>query len=53
MTDESRPQTHLDLKGLLCPMPVVKISQAVKNIPIGATIEAVASDAGVVADIPA
>jgi len=53
MTDQTNPQTHLDLKGLLCPMPVVKISQAIKTIPVGATIEAVASDAGVVADIPA
>lgn len=45
--------TRLDLRGLLCPLPVVKISQAVKNIQIGETIEAIATDPGVLADIPA
>jgi tRNA 2-thiouridine synthesizing protein A len=45
--------TTLDLKGLLCPMPIVKIAQAIKKIEIGDTIEATATDAGVLADIPA
>jgi tRNA 2-thiouridine synthesizing protein A len=45
--------TTLDLKGLLCPMPVVKISQAIKKVEIGAVIEATATDPGVLADIPA
>lgn len=43
----------LNLKGLLCPMPVVKISQAIKQLPVGGTIEATATDPGVLADIPA
>ena len=47
------PTTTLDLKGLLCPMPIVKIAQAIKNIGIGDTIEATATDPGVLADIPA
>ncbi|OGO48201.1 MAG: hypothetical protein A2Z30_03450 [Chloroflexi bacterium RBG_16_64_43] len=51
MSDKSR--TVLDLKGLLCPMPVVKLALAMKTIPVGAIIEATASDPGVVADIPA
>jgi tRNA 2-thiouridine synthesizing protein A len=45
--------TTLDLKGLLCPMPVVRIAQAIKNVAIGDVIEATASDPGVLADIPA
>ena len=45
--------TTLDLKGLLCPMPIVKIAQAIKKIAIGDTIEATATDPGVLADIPA
>jgi tRNA 2-thiouridine synthesizing protein A len=45
--------TALDLKGLLCPMPIVKIAQAIKNVQIGDTIQAIATDAGVLADIPA
>ena len=43
----------LDFKGLLCPMPVVKLSQAIKQIQIGEMLEAVATDPGVMADIPA
>lgn len=46
-------ETVLDLKGLLCPMPVVKIAQAIKNVAVGESIEAVATDPGVLADIPA
>ena len=43
----------LDLKGLLCPIPVVKISNAVKEIEVGDVIEATATDPGVMMDIPA
>ena len=43
----------LDLKGLLCPIPVVKMAQTIKAVAIGDVIEAVATDPGVMADIPA
>jgi TusA-related sulfurtransferase len=43
----------LDFKGLLCPMPVVKLAQAIKQIQVGEMLEAVATDPGVMADIPA
>jgi tRNA 2-thiouridine synthesizing protein A len=43
----------LDLKGLLCPIPIVKMAKAIKEIAIGQTIEALATDPGVMADIPA
>lgn len=43
----------LDLKGLLCPIPVVKMAQAIKTVAVGELIEAVATDPGVMADIPA
>ncbi|NOH01507.1 MAG: sulfurtransferase TusA family protein [Chloroflexi bacterium] len=47
------PKLTLDFKGLLCPMPVVKIAQAIKQVQVGELIEAVATDPGVMADIPA
>jgi len=47
------PKLSLDFKGLLCPMPVVKIAQAIKQVQIGELVEAVATDPGVMADIPA
>jgi tRNA 2-thiouridine synthesizing protein A len=47
------PALTLDLKGLLCPMPVVKIAQAIKKVNVGDLVEATATDPGVLADIPA
>ncbi|GJQ34447.1 MAG: sulfurtransferase TusA family protein [Anaerolineales bacterium] len=47
------PKLTLDFKGLLCPMPVVKIAQAIKQVQVGELIEAIATDPGVMADIPA
>ncbi len=47
------PKLSLDFKGLLCPMPVVKLAQAIKQVQVGESVEAVATDPGVMADIPA
>ena len=47
------PDMELDLKGLLCPMPMVKVSQQISSVPVGGIIRAVATDAGSMADIPA
>jgi tRNA 2-thiouridine synthesizing protein A len=47
------PDLELDLKGLLCPMPMVKVSQNINNVPVGGVIRAVATDPGSMADIPA
>lgn len=43
----------LDLEGLLCPIPVVKLSQAIKQIEVGEQLVATATDPGVMMDIPA
>jgi len=43
----------LDLKGLLCPIPIVKMAKAIKEVGVGQLIEAFATDPGVMADIPA
>ena len=53
MTATITADLTLDLRGLLCPLPVVKIAQAVKKVEVGQTIEATATDPGVLADIPA
>jgi tRNA 2-thiouridine synthesizing protein A len=53
MDENVKPTMVLDLKGLLCPMPVVKIAGAIKKVDVGAIIEATATDPGVMADIPA
>ena len=43
----------LDLKGLSCPMPIVKTAMAVKELASGELIEALATDPGSVADFAA
>lgn len=53
MSEELKADLVLDLKGLMCPIPVVKISKAIKDVAVGGVIEATASDPGVLADIPA
>ncbi len=53
MSDDIKPDLELDLKGLLCPLPMVKVSQNIANVPVGGIIRAVATDPGAMADIPA
>lgn len=53
MSDETKVDLELDLKGLLCPLPMVKVSQNINNVPIDGVIRAVATDPGAMADIPA
>ncbi len=53
MSETIKPDQVLDLKGLLCPMPVVKLQLAIKKLSAGAIVEGIATDPGVMADIPA
>ncbi|MDP2181695.1 MAG: sulfurtransferase TusA family protein [Actinomycetota bacterium] len=53
MSEEIKADLELDLKGLLCPMPMVKVSQNISNVEVGGVIKAVATDPGSMADIPA
>lgn len=43
----------LDLKGLSCPLPIVKTAQAMKEMTSGDLVEALATDPGSVADFAA
>lgn len=45
--------TVLDCRGLVCPMPVIKLSRALKTLPVGARVELLATDPGSVADLEA
>lgn len=45
-TMDEKPTMVLDTKGTLCPVPVVKTSQAVKQIQIGDVLEVLATDPG-------
>lgn len=43
----------VDAKGLQCPMPVIKLSQAVMKAQPGQTIELISTDRGSCSDVPA
>lgn len=52
MTSEA-PAKILDCTGLQCPMPVIKTSQAIKEVPVGQVLELLATDPGVEPDMKA
>lgn len=43
---------ELDVRRLLCPMPVIKTQQAIKKMESGDCLEVIATDPGVQHDIP-
>jgi tRNA 2-thiouridine synthesizing protein A len=43
----------LDLKGLSCPLPIIKTAKAMKGLTPGQLLEAVATDPGSVSDFKA
>jgi tRNA 2-thiouridine synthesizing protein A len=43
----------LDCKGLLCPLPIIKLARAIKTIQVGESIEMLATDPGSVPDMEA
>ena len=53
MSDDVQVAKVLDLKGLACPMPVVKVSKGIKEVAVGEVIEAHTTDPGSLSDFPA
>ncbi len=46
-------KTTLDLKGLSCPMPIMKVAAAIKKAASGDVFEATSDDAGFEPDVAA
>jgi tRNA 2-thiouridine synthesizing protein A len=44
------PDQVLDLKGLSCPLPILRTRKALKDLPSGATLQVLATDPGSVED---
>ena len=53
MSEEIKVDKVMDLKGLPCPMPVVKVSKGIKEVEVGQVIEAQTTDPGSLTDFPA
>jgi len=51
MTDAPATDRTLDCKGLLCPMPIVKLSKMVKEMASGEVVVLEATDPGAVPDV--
>jgi tRNA 2-thiouridine synthesizing protein A len=47
------PDKVLDVRGMMCPMPVVKTGTAIKEIQIGQVLEVLATDPGSKPDLTA
>ena len=43
----------LDTKGLNCPLPVLKLKKALKDVPPGGIVQVLATDPGAVGDFEA
>lgn len=51
MTETVKVQQTLDCRGLLCPLPVIKLSKAIKTVQVGEVLEMLATDPGSVPDM--
>ena len=52
MARPSKPDATLDCFGLTCPMPIFNASQKIKEMKVGEVLEVIATDGGIVADMP-
>ncbi len=53
MTEAVRVRQTLDCQGVVCPLPIIKLSKAIKGIAVGEVIEMLATDPGSVPDMEA
>lgn len=53
MADTIKEDKVLDARGLLCPMPVVKAGQTIRDMKAGEILKILTTDRGAVVDVPA
>ena len=51
MSSEHTVTETLDVKGLSCPMPIVKTKQAIDDLEAGDSLEVVSTDSGSMSDM--
>jgi len=47
------PDTTVDARGTLCPVPIIWTAQRIKTIGVGDVLEVLATDEAIVDDLPA
>jgi tRNA 2-thiouridine synthesizing protein A len=53
MSEDINVDITMDLKGLKCPLPIVRVSQQIKKMNTGQVLVAETTDPGAHADFPA
>ncbi|MFX1513293.1 MAG: sulfurtransferase TusA family protein [Promethearchaeota archaeon] len=53
MTESLIIAESLDVRGLRCPKPILKLGKAAKKMEKGTIVEVIATDPGTITDIPA
>jgi TusA-related sulfurtransferase len=48
-----KSDVKLDCFGLLCPVPIIKTAQKIRELRVGEVLEVVSTDEGIAADMPA
>ena len=51
MGAQATPRRTLDCRGLICPMPIIRISKAIRELEVGQVLEMLATDPGSRADM--
>jgi tRNA 2-thiouridine synthesizing protein A len=44
--------THIDARGLLCPLPVLKLRKRLQSVPHGSVLKLMTTDPAAVIDVP-
>jgi TusA-related sulfurtransferase len=50
---DKSPDLIVDTRGSFCPVPIIKLSEAVRNIDRGGVVELISDDAAIQLDLPA
>ena len=53
MSDHNQPIKTVDARGLLCPLPVIRTQESIKNLTPGTILTVLTTDPGSLEDIPA
>jgi tRNA 2-thiouridine synthesizing protein A len=52
-SDGFAPHVIVDTRGMFCPAPIIKLSEAIRNIDPGNVVELVSDDPAIESDLPA
>lgn len=53
VSNDPSPNIIVDTRGTFCPVPIIKLSEAIRNIDEGGVVELVSDDGAIVFDLPA